>query len=429
MSVLSTLQDRGFIENQTHTEELEAYLATPGQHCYIGFDPTASSLHVGHLIPIMALAHMQRAGHVPIALVGGGTGRIGDPSGKTEMRQMMTLETIDENVDCIKAQLSHFMDFREGQALLANNAHWLADLEYIPFLRDIGRHFSINKMIKAESYKNRIESEQGLSFIEFNYMLLQAFDFLKLFETHGCLLQMGGSDQWGNILAGVELIRKSQRKTAFGITFKLITKSDGTKMGKTAGGAVWLDPERTSPYDYFQFWINTQDPDVKKFLALFTFLPTEEIHALDALAGSQINQAKEILAFEATCLAHGREEALKARGAAAAAFGSRTVDGDLLPSSTIPREAVRQAKATLPATSMGASEFKDGIPAYQLFQKTGLCKSAGEARRLISQGGAYINGEGVTAFDQSVTLENFQDDTLTLRAGKKRYHQICLVKK
>ena len=426
MNVLTTLQQRGFIEDQTHTEELETYLSQTGQHCYIGFDPTAASLHVGHLIPIMALAHMQRAGHVPIALVGGGTGRIGDPSGKTEMRQMMTLETIDDNVAAIKAQLSHFLDFSDGNAILANNADWLAGLEYIPFLRDVGRFFSVNKMIKAEAYKNRINSDQGLSFIEFNYMLLQAFDFLKLSENHNCLLQMGGSDQWGNILAGVDLIRKSQRKTAFGMTFKLITKSDGTKMGKTAGGAVWLDAEKTSPYDYFQFWINTQDPDVAKFLALFTFIPLEEIQALDNLTGAQINQAKEILAFEATCLAHGREEALKARTAAAALFGSRAMDPSLLPSSTIPREAAGQAEAAMPTTEMTVTDFADGLPAYQLFQKTGLCKSAGDARRLISQGGAYINGEGVTAFDQSVLADAFKDGELTLRAGKKRYHKIQL---
>ncbi|MCG8533256.1 MAG: tyrosine--tRNA ligase, partial [Desulfovibrionales bacterium] len=267
---------------------------------------------------------------------------------------------------------------------------------------------------------------QGLSFIEFNYMLLQAFDFLKLAQTQDCLLQMGGSDQWGNIVAGVELIRKTTRQTAFGMTFKLITKSDGTKMGKTAGGALWLDPEKTSPYDYFQFWMNTQDPDVAPFLSLFTFLPLDEIKAIESLSGSKLNQAKEILAFEATALAHGPKEALKARGAAASAFGTRILDADLLPSSTIPRQLDPKSSANLPTTAMDMAQFKEGIPAYQLFQRTGLCTSAGDARRLIAQGGGYINGNALTAFDHAITLQAFEKNAITLRAGKKRYHQIRL---
>jgi tyrosyl-tRNA synthetase len=424
MSVLEILKERGFIENQTHEAELETYLKQEGGSCYIGFDPTADSLHVGHLIPIMSLAHMQQNGHRPIALVGGGTGMIGDPSGKTEMRRMMTLEIIDKNVQGIKKQLSKFVDFNSGKAIMANNAEWLTAIEYIPFLRDIGKHFSVNRMIKAESYRQRIESEEGLSFIEFNYMLLQAYDFLKLFDRHHCMLQMGGSDQWGNILAGVNLVRKTRQKTVFGMTFKLITKSDGSKMGKTAGGAVWLDPEKTSPYAYYQFWVNTDDQDVARFLSLFTFLPMPEIKKIQSLSGAGLNQIKEILAFEATCLAHGREEALKAKAAAAAAFGSRRIPDNILPSSTIPRQGAADGSATLPTTRVPMAELAEGIPAYQLFHRTGLAKTAGEARRLIGQGGAYINGDSVTGFDFPVCADHLINHEIILRAGKKRYHRI-----
>ena len=279
-NVIEILNARGFIEQTTHEAELNDYAARGGGTCYIGFDPTASSLHVGSLVPIMALAHMQRQGHRPIALIGGGTGLVGDPSGKTEMRQLLTPQAVEENAVGIKKQLSRFIDFTDGKALMLNNADWLTKLEYIPFLRDIGRHFSVNRMIKAESYKMRLDSEEGLNFIEFNYMLLQAYDFLELFDRHGCRLQMGGADQWGNIVAGIELIRRMRQETAFGITFPLITTSSGAKMGKTAKGAVWLDPERTPPYEYYQYWINTDDRDVARFLALFTFLPMEEINAV-----------------------------------------------------------------------------------------------------------------------------------------------------
>lgn len=424
MSVLDILKERGFIENQTHEKELETYLAKEGATCYIGFDPTADSLHVGHLIPIMSLAHMQRNGHRPVALVGGGTGMIGDPSGKTEMRKMMTLETIEENVSAIRNQLSGFVDFDGGSAMLANNADWLAALEYVTFLRDVGRHFSVNRMIKAESYRQRIESEEGLSFIEFNYMLLQAYDFLALFDKHRCMLQMGGSDQWGNIVAGVELVRKMRQETVFGITFRLITKSDGSKMGKTASGAVWLDPAKTSPYEYFQFWINTDDRDVAKFISLFTFLPMEEIAKIETLSGAELNGAKAILAFEATALAHGREEALKAHAAAAGAFGSRSIAEGILPSSTIVREAMAEAVKTLPTTKIDREELVEGIPAYQLFHRTGLTKSAGEARRLIGQGGAYVNETSVASFDLMIGTADMEEGGIVLRAGKKRYHRI-----
>ena len=286
-NVIEILRERGFIEQTTHDQELKDYIESGQVACYIGFDPTASSLHVGSLVPIMALAHMQRQGHRPIALVGGGTGLVGDPSGKTEMRKMLTIEQVDSNVAAIQRQLARFIDFEEGKALLVNNADWLAPLSYIPFLRDIGRHFSVNRMIKAESCRTRLESEDGLSFIEFNYMVLQAYDFLELTRQHQCRLQMGGSDQWGNIVAGIDLIRRMTGDQAFGITFPLITTSSGAKMGKTAAGAVWLDPERTSPYEYYQFWVNTDDMDVARFLSLFTFLPLEEIQMVSQAGGGR----------------------------------------------------------------------------------------------------------------------------------------------
>jgi tyrosyl-tRNA synthetase len=426
MTVLNVLKERGFIDNQTHDKQLETYLNAGGRHCYIGFDPTADSLHVGHLVPIMSLAHMQRHGHIPIALVGGGTGRIGDPSGKNEMRQMMTLDIIDKNVQAIKRQLSRFIDFKGEKALLANNADWLASIEYVPFLRDIGRHFSINKMIKAESYRQRIESEAGLSFIEFNYMLLQAFDFLTLFDRHDCRLQMGGSDQWGNILAGVELVRKRRHETAFGITYKLITKSDGSKMGKTAGNAVWLDPEKTSPYEYYQFWMNTDDRDVARFLALFTFLPLPEIRQVAQLTDGELNLAKQVLAFECTCLAHGRETALNAQSASAAVFGDCKISDNILPSSRIPRQIENKNEIDLPTTCISCDRLTNGVPAYELFFRTGLAKSGGEARRLINQGGAYINGETVAAFDALIDTGHLKNGEVILRAGKKRFHRVKL---
>ncbi|MDD2219362.1 MAG: tyrosine--tRNA ligase [Desulfoplanes sp.] len=425
MNVLDELKTRGFIENTTHDKELEDYLNNGNATMYVGFDPTASSLHVGHLIPIMSLAHMQRHGHRPIALVGGGTARIGDPSGRSELRQMMTYETIEGNVAGIKKQLSHFLDFTGGKAILANNADWLAKLEYIPFLREIGRHFSVNRMIKFESYKQRLHSDEGLNFIEFNYMLLQSYDFLNLFDTYSCRLQMGGSDQWGNIVAGIELTRKMRQETVFGMTFPLITKSDGSKMGKTAKGAVWLDPEKTSPYEYFQFWVNTQDGDVAKFMKLFTFLPLDEIVTVETFQDADINLAKTILAYEATKLAHGEVEAKKALAAAASMFGSREIPATLLPASTIPRKAL-QTSTSVPSSSLDAAELAQGIPAFKLFVSTGLCTSGGEAKRLIKQGGASINDTKITQFDQMITAGNMDDGTLLLKAGKKRFHKITI---
>jgi len=426
-NVIDELKTRGFVEQKTHDQELDEYIDQGNITCYIGFDPTASSLHIGSLVPIMSLAHMQRYGHRPIALVGGGTGLVGDPSGKTEMRKLLTLETIEENAQGIKQQLSYFLDFSDGKAIMLNNADWLTKLGYISFLRDVGRHFSVNRMIKAESCKIRLDSEDGLSFIEFNYMVLQAYDFLELSRSQGCRLQMGGSDQWGNIVAGVELIRRMQQQTAFGVTFPLITTSSGEKMGKTAKGAIWLDPERTSPYEYFQYWVNTDDRDVARFLALFTFLPMDEIRVLDTLEGSELNSAKVVLAFETTLLAHGRDEALKAYQAAASMFGSRDIPGHILPSSPVPRGEAGRDDVSVPHTYVDAEKLKTGIPAFKLFYDAGLAASNGAARRLIQQGGAYVNGQRVEDFDQLIAEKDLDDEnTIVLRSGKKRFHKILV---
>lgn len=423
-NVIEILRQRGFIEQTTHETELSDFAAQEGGTCYIGFDPTASSLHVGSLVPIMALAHMQRQGKRPIALVGGGTGLVGDPSGKTEMRQLLTPELVAANAAGIKAQLSRFIDFSDGRALMLNNADWLTPLEYIPFLRDIGRHFSVNRMIKAESYKMRLESEDGLNFIEFNYMLLQAYDFLELFDRYGCRLQMGGADQWGNIVAGIELVRKMRQNTVFGMTFPLITTSSGIKMGKTHKGAVWLDPQRTPPYEYYQYWINTDDRDVARFMALFTFLPMAEINALQSLCGAALNDAKAVLAYEATALAHGHGEAVKAYQAAASMFGERTVPDEFMPSSRIPRGRKSSDDKSVPQSHVTEAQIREGLPVFKLFQNAGLAASGGAARRLIEQGGAYLNGERLTTPDRLVTLNDVVDAEILLRAGKKRFHKI-----
>lgn len=426
MNVIETLSQRGFIENRTHDAPLDELVNAGNICCYIGFDPTAASLHVGSLVPIMSLAHMQRHGHRPIALVGGGTGLIGDPSGKTEMRKVLTEAMVRENVRGIQSQLSRFIEFGEGGARMLNNADWLTQLKYIPLLRDIGRHFSVNRMIKAESCRMRLESEEGLSFIEFNYMVLQAYDYQLLYERYGCRLQMGGSDQWGNIVAGIDLIRRMHGAEAFGITFPLITTSSGAKMGKTAQGAVWLDPARTSPYEYYQFWVNTDDRDLERFLALFTFLPMAEIRTVSALSDGEINNAKAVLAFEATALAHGEAEALKAFQAAASVFGARQIPKSLLPSSKIPRSDIGAENDAVPSSKLTPADLAQGVPAFKLFQMAGLVKSGGEARRLITQGGAYINEQRVDSFDLPVTADHIQSGEILLRAGKKRYHKIVV---
>jgi tyrosyl-tRNA synthetase len=428
INLIDIFIERGFIEQTTHEEELREYIQNQNITCYIGFDPTASSLHVGSLVPIMALAHMQKHGHRPIALVGGGTGLVGDPSGKTEMRKLLTDEMVENNADGIKKQLSRFIDFSNNKALLVNNNDWLSGLKYIPFLRDIGRHFSVNRMIKAESYKLRLDSEEGLSFIEFNYMLLQAYDFLELFDKYGCKLQMGGSDQWGNIVAGIELIRKIRKESAFGITFPLIKTSSGAKMGKTVKGAVWLDPLKTSPYDYYQYWINTDDRDVARFLALFSFLPIEEIKEIEQLKGADLNSAKTVLSFEATRLAHGNEEAIMAYKAAASVFGERNISRAILPSSSVPRYNSGTADSTVPFSYIDFKRIETGIPAFKLFHEVNLASSSGAARRLIEQGGAYINERRIDKIDELITSNYINDMEILLRSGKKRFHKIKIKK-
>ena len=423
-NLIDILQERGFIEQTTHENELRDYLESVDVTCYIGFDPTASSLHVGSLVPIMSLAHMQNCGHRPIALIGGGTGLVGDPSGKTEMRQLLTTQMVEANAIGIKKQLSRFLDFSDGKALMLNNAEWLTKLEYIPFLRDFGRHFSVNRMLKAESYKMRLESEEGLNFIEFNYMLLQAYDFMELYDQFGCRLQMGGSDQWGNIVAGVELVRRARQKMVFGITFPLVTTSSGEKMGKTAQGAVWLAPERTPCYEYYQYWINTDDRDVARFLALFTFLPMSEIRQVEKLSGAELNSAKQVLAFETTRLAHGKEEAMQAYQASASMFGARVVPEEIIPSSTIPRQEWDSDDASVPRSYIKMNQLEAGVPAFKIFHQVGLTGSRGAARRLIEQGGAYVNDQRIASFDQLITENDVKDMEILLRSGKKRYHKI-----
>jgi len=419
-SVYDVFRERGFIEQITDEPQIRELLEQKSITCYIGFDPTATSLHIGSLVPIMSLAHMQRHGHRPIALVGGGTGLIGDPSGKTEMRQILTREQIDHNAGCLKKQLSRYIDFGEGWAVLLNNADWLTRLNYIEFLRDIGRHFSVNRMLAAESYRIRLET--GLNFIEFNYMLLQAYDFLYLFQQYGCFLQMGGNDQWGNMVAGIDLIRRIEGKTTYSMTFPLITTSQGYKMGKTEKGTVWLDAELTSPYEYYQYWINTEDADVGRFLALFTFLPMEEISVVKTLTDARLNMAKAVLAFEATKITHGEEAAVAAWKASAEAFGVRPVENGFFPSSTIPRSAEELGTAAIPSIEKSREALVQGIPAFELFQDAGLCSSRGEARRLIAQGGGYVNDRQLRAFDERIGLADLDEKgEIRLRKGKKWY--------
>lgn len=406
-NAFDVLSRRGFVEQVSDEDGIRAALERPVT-CYVGFDPSAPSFHVGHLVPIMALAHLQRRGHRPIAIMGGGTGMIGDPSDKDEMRKLLTLEEIDANVARLKVQMGNLLDFSEGQALMVNNADWLRPLNYLAFLRDIGRHFSVNRMLAAEGYRRRYDSEGGLNFLEFNYMLLQAYDFLHVFRKYGCTLQAGGNDQWGNILAGVDLIRRVEGEQVHALTYPLLTTSSGAKMGKTAAGAIWLDPELLSPYEYYQYWINTEDADVERFLALFTFLPMEQVRELGRLSGADIRQAKEVLAFEATKILHGEAAAGEARDTSRKLFGGGVVTD------------------AVPTTEFESSELQAGISAPEVFQRVGLARSRSEARRLIQQGGAYINGEPVGSVDDLVTAEHLVDGSILLRAGKKRYHRVVL---
>ncbi len=406
MGGFEVLKERGFVSQCSNEEGLRTLLDSGQATYYIGFDPTAPSLHVGNMLQLFAMAHLQQAGHRPIALIGGGTSRIGDPSGKTEMRKILPVETIKTNGERFKTQISRFLDFEAG--LMLDNADWLADLNYIDFLREIGRHFSVNRMLSFETYKMRLES--GLSFIEFNYQILQAYDFLVLNQTHGCRLQMGGDDQWGNIVAGMDLIRRVEGVECFALTTPLLTRADGKKMGKSEKGALYLDAELTSPYEFYQYWLNVPDADVEKFLKVFTFLPMDEVNRLGRLKDQEINQAKDVLAHELTAIVHGKEEADKARSASRAAFQKGGVtDFNGVPSAVLDR-----------------LELDKGINIIDAFVRAGLCSSKGEARRLAAQGGAYINRKQITDSEYRLAASDIEENSVLLRAGKKRYFRFTL---
>ena len=405
--ILDLLKERGFIAQMTFEEELYKQLEQPTTF-YVGFDPTADSLHIGHYIPIMAMAHMQRAGHRPIALMGGGTSMIGDPSGKTDMRKMMTVETIDANVAHIKEQMSRFLDFSEGKAIIANNGDWLRHLNFIDFMRDIGSLFSVNKMLTAECYKARMATDNGLSFLEFTYMLMQSYDFLELYKRYGCCLQVGGNDQWSNMLGGADLIRRKEQGNAYACTCQLLLTHDGRKMGKTEAGALWLDPKKTSPYDFYQYWRNVDDKDVEKCLGLLTFLPMDEVRRLGALEGSEINEAKKVLAFEVTKLVHGEEEAVKAQEAAASLFGGAAMGG------------------SIPTTEITAAGLEKDARVTTLLAVCGLAPSNSAARRLVQGGGVSVNDEKISDVNAVVTAEQFGAEGLMLKSGKKKFHRVLL---
>lgn len=400
MSLYQEFIDRGLLAQCTDPEAVQKLLDNEKVTFYIGFDPTADSLHVGHFLQIKIMSHMQRAGHRPIALFGGGTGMIGDPSGKSDMRKMLTKETIAHNIECFKKQMSRLLDTSDGKALFVNNADWLYNLNYIDFLRDIGPHFSVNRMLAAECYKARLET--GLTFLEFNYMLLQSYDFYRLYNDYGCKIQLGGDDQWSNIIGGVELIRRKGSGEAYGLTFKLLTTSEGKKMGKTEKGAVWLDPEKTPPYDFFQYWRNIADADVINCLKMLTFLPLDEIAKYEKLEGSELNTAKEVLAYELTKLVHGTEEADKALEAARAIFAAGGISENM------------------PTVVLTADNFVDGkINVIDLLVAGKLAPSKGEARRLIQQGGVTICDEKVASIDVALTAEDFASRDIIVKKGKK----------
>ena len=405
-NVFDVLKERGLIAQTTHEEEIRELLGNEKVTFYIGFDPTADSLHVGHFLQMVVMRHMQNYGHRPIALVGGGTGHIGDPSGRTDMRKMMTKEVIDHNCECFKEQLSRVIDFSDGKAIMVNNADWLLDLNYVEFIREIGSCFSVNQMLTAECFKQRLE--KGLSFLEFNYMLMQSYDFLALSRKYNCKLELGGDDQWSNILGGINLCRRKDQKQVYGMTFTLLTNSEGKKMGKTASGAVWLSPEKTSPYEFYQYWRNVDDADVCKCLKLLTFIPMDEIREYEKLEGSQLNPVKERLAFELTSMVHGNEEAVKAQEAARAVFsGAGNADN-------------------MPSADISESEVKDGMPILDLLVKVGLIPSKGEGRRLITQGGISVNGEKVTDISLVITPESFDGGKIVVKKGKKSFLRIDL---
>ena len=404
MGVYEELQARGLIAQVTNEEEIRKMVNEGRAVFYIGFDPTADSLHVGHFMALCLMKRLQMAGNKPIALIGGGTGMVGDPSGRTDMRTMMTVETIQHNCDCFKKQMSRFIDFSEGKAMMVNNAEWLMNLNYIDFLREIGPHFSVNNMLRAECYKQRME--KGLSFLEFNYMLMQSYDFYELFQRYGCNMQFGGDDQWSNMLGGTELIRRKLGKDAHAMTITLLLNSEGKKMGKTQSGAVWLDPNKTTPFEFYQYWRNVGDADVLKCLRMLTFLPLEQIDEMDKWEGSQLNQAKEILAYELTSLVHGEEEAKKAQESARALFAGG-------------------AAAEMPTAELSDADLSDGsIDLLSIVQKSGLCASRSEARRNVEQGGVSVNGEQVKDIKASYTREDFAGEGMVVKRGKKKFMKV-----
>ena len=403
--VLDILKERGFLAQITFEDELYDLLKNPTTF-YVGFDPTADSLHIGHYIPIMAMAHMQKAGHRPIALMGGGTAMIGDPSGKTDMRKMMTTDTIDRNVECIKKQMSRFLDFSGDKAIIVNNGDWLRNLNFIDFMRDIGSLFSVNKMLTAECYKARMTTENGLSFLEFTYMLMQSYDFLELFHRYGCRLEMGGNDQWSNMLGGADLVRRKDGEKAYACTFQLLLTHDGRKMGKTEAGALWLDPEKTTPYQFYQYWRNVDDKDVEKCLALLTFLPMDEVRRLGALRDSEINEAKKILAFEVTKLVHGEEEARKATDASLSLFGGGA------------------SMDNVPTLEITDEELSSDSRVSTLLVRSGLCKSQSDARKQIEQNAVSLNDCKITDPAAVVTIEDLGEKGLLLKKGKKGFCRV-----
>ncbi len=406
MGIYEELQARGLIAQVTDEERIRDLVNNGKATFYIGFDPTADSLHVGHFMALCLMKRLQMAGNKPIALIGGGTAMIGDPSGRSDMRQMMTPETIQHNCECFKKQMSKFIDFSEGKALMVNNADWLLDLNYIDVLREVGSHFSVNRMLTAECYKQRME--KGLSFLEFNYMIMQSYDFYALFQKYGCNLQFGGDDQWSNMLGGTELIRRKLGKDASAMTITLLLNSEGKKMGKTQSGGVWLDPNKTSPFEFYQYWRNVADADVLKCIRMLTFLPLEEIDKMDAWEGSQLNQAKEILAYELTKLVHGEEEAVKAQESARALFGSGVA-------------------ANMPTAELKAEDFTDGsIDILTMLLKSGLVPSKSEARRAVEQGGVAVDGEKVADIKMSFAADSIPEDGLVLRRGKKNFRKVVV---
>lgn len=406
MGVYEELQARGLIAQVTNEEEIRKMVNEGRAVFYIGFDPTADSLHVGHFMALCLMKRLQMAGNKPIALIGGGTGMVGDPSGRTDMRTMMTVETIQHNCDCFKKQMSRFIDFSEGKAMMVNNAEWLMNLNYIDFLREIGPHFSVNNMLRAECYKQRME--KGLSFLEFNYMLMQSYDFYELFQRYGCNMQFGGDDQWSNMLGGTELIRRKLGKDAHAMTITLLLNSEGKKMGKTQSGAVWLDPNKTTPFEFYQYWRNVGDADVLKCLRMLTFLPLEQIDEMDKWEGSQLNQAKEILAYELTSLVHGEEEAKKAQESARALFAGG-------------------AAAEMPTAELSDADLSDGsIDLLSIVQKSGLCASRSEARRNVEQGGVSVDGEIVKDIKAVYTKEQFSGEGIVVKRGKKNFRRVVV---